>query len=159
MVIIFGFVGFKEYTLKSGEEVLLKTLPVDPRDLLRGDYVVLSYEIGRLDLKSVGKDADEFRENDRVYVVLDIAEGYGTAAGIYKQKPVDRLFIKGSVERARADTVWLSYGIENYFVPEGQGRKIERLDAGRVSVKASVDNFGNAVIKAVLIDGEEVKFD
>ena len=31
--------------LRSGMEVLLKTAPVDPRDLLRGDYVILSYDI------------------------------------------------------------------------------------------------------------------
>ena len=34
--------------LRSGRDVLLKTVPVDPRDLLRGDYVILSYDISRL---------------------------------------------------------------------------------------------------------------
>ena len=33
--------------LRDGREVLLKVEPVDPRDLLRGDYVVLTYEITR----------------------------------------------------------------------------------------------------------------
>ncbi|HEY5965599.1 MAG TPA: GDYXXLXY domain-containing protein, partial [Xanthobacteraceae bacterium] len=31
--------------LREGTEVLLQTRPVDPRDFLRGDYVVLSYDI------------------------------------------------------------------------------------------------------------------
>lgn len=34
--------------LRNGKEVLLKTVPVDPRDLLRGDYVILSYDISWL---------------------------------------------------------------------------------------------------------------
>ena len=31
--------------LREGSEVTLQTRPVDPRDFLRGDYVVLNYEI------------------------------------------------------------------------------------------------------------------
>jgi hypothetical protein len=34
--------------LREGSEVTLQTRPVDPRDLLRGDYVVLDYEISSL---------------------------------------------------------------------------------------------------------------
>ena len=33
--------------LQNGTEVTLKTEPVDPRDLLRGDYVVLGYALLR----------------------------------------------------------------------------------------------------------------
>ena len=33
--------------LSSGQEVVLQTVPVDPRDLLRGDYVILRYDISR----------------------------------------------------------------------------------------------------------------
>jgi uncharacterized membrane-anchored protein len=31
--------------LRDGTEVTLQTRPVDPRDILRGDYVVLGYDI------------------------------------------------------------------------------------------------------------------
>ena len=34
--------------LRTGTDVTLQTRPVDPRDLLRGDYVTLSYEISRV---------------------------------------------------------------------------------------------------------------
>lgn len=34
--------------LREGTEVILQTQPVDPRDLLRGDYVVLRYDISQL---------------------------------------------------------------------------------------------------------------
>src|SRR4029078_8389557 len=34
--------------LRGGTEVKLQTRPVDPRDLLRGDYVVLGYDISQL---------------------------------------------------------------------------------------------------------------
>ena len=49
LIIIGGFVAYQEFTLKTGQEVLLKVQPVDPRDLFRGDYVVLRYDITRVD--------------------------------------------------------------------------------------------------------------
>ena len=42
LVLILGFVAYKEMTLQTGEEVVLKTVPVDPRDLFRGDYVIFA---------------------------------------------------------------------------------------------------------------------
>ena len=39
--------------LRDGREVLLKVEPVDPRDLLRGDYVLLGYEISRIPVKLI----------------------------------------------------------------------------------------------------------
>lgn len=32
------FAGVREVTLRTGTEVVLQTVPVDPRDLFRGDY-------------------------------------------------------------------------------------------------------------------------
>ncbi|RUY82729.1 GDYXXLXY domain-containing protein, partial [Mesorhizobium sp. M7A.F.Ca.CA.001.10.2.1] len=37
--------------LRNGKEVLLKIEPVDPRDLLRGDYIILGYDISRIPVK------------------------------------------------------------------------------------------------------------
>ena len=42
-LIVYDRVG----VLREGSEVLLQTRPVDPRDFLRGDYVVLNYQISR----------------------------------------------------------------------------------------------------------------
>ena len=39
--------------LRNGQEVLLKVEPIDPRDLLRGDYVRLGYEIRNVPVKLV----------------------------------------------------------------------------------------------------------
>jgi hypothetical protein len=36
--------------LRSSQEARLEVVPVDPRDLFRGDYVVLNYRIGRVDV-------------------------------------------------------------------------------------------------------------
>ena len=50
---IVGTVGLHEARLHRGFVVLLETAPVDPRDLLRGDYLILSYKISRVPARLV----------------------------------------------------------------------------------------------------------
>ena len=158
LVIIGGFIGFKEYTLRTGQEVLLKTTPVDPRDLFRGDYVVLRYDISNIDSGTVVAERTNFKSGDRVYVGLGIKEKYAVATNIYSTPPKDGLNIKGTLKDVGSNSFNVEYGIESYFVPEGEGKTIERQLGRSVDVKVSIDKSGNAVIKALLIDGQEVKF-
>ena len=55
--------------LREGREVTLQTRPVDPRDLLRGDYVVLGYDISQLPAGALAGPADG-RANPVVFVKL-----------------------------------------------------------------------------------------
>lgn len=176
LLIFSGFILYKEYTLRTGTEVILKTEPVDPRDLFRGDYVTLNYEISTLNLEEIQVEDPYFEYNDRIYLALELENGYGVPKKIYKNPPDDELYIKGTVkeliydwgededgltnEDPRLKELRIEYGIESYFVPEGRGREIESQQwTGRkgVDVKVVVDKFGNAVIKSLLIDGKEVE--
>lgn len=161
MVIIAAFVLSKEYTLRTGTEVLLKTRPVDPRDLFRGDYVILSYDISRFDAGDMRASlVRHFREGDRVYVTLDTDAQYASIKQVHYDSPRGEIFLKGRVARVRGDQVTITYGIESYFVPEGEGRQIERRrNRGKVDVLAAVDRGGNVMIKELLLDNEEVRFD
>lgn len=153
LLIFSGFILFKEYTLRTGTEVILKTQPVDPRDLFRGDYVVLNYEISTLDLEEIPAEDPYFEYNDRIYLALEIKNGYGVPKKIYKNPPDGELYIKGKVkgieydwynepvidgtineavdidgtldETTDIEKLTIEYGIESYFVPEGRGREIE----------------------------------
>src|SRR5258708_26517427 len=55
--------------LREGTEVTLQTRPVDPRDLLRGDYVVLGYDISQLPAGSLLNQPTGTR-NPMVFVKL-----------------------------------------------------------------------------------------
>ena len=48
LVFLIGFIVVKEVDLRIGTEVVLQTVPVDPRSLLQGDYAILDYEIASL---------------------------------------------------------------------------------------------------------------
>src|SRR6185437_13702730 len=64
-----------------GDEIKLKTVPVDPRDLLYGDYVTLGYEISRLE-PALWKGGEELpKTGSRVYVLLKPVNGLYEAVG------------------------------------------------------------------------------
>ena len=56
-----------------------------------------------------------------------------------------------------ANRLFIQYGIEQYFVPEGEGREIESArNQGKVSIVAAVTPSGRAAIKRLLLDGKPV---
>ena len=52
-----------------GQEILLKTAPVDPNDLFRGDYVNLRYDISTIDLTNIVYD-QPFIHGEDVFAIL-----------------------------------------------------------------------------------------
>ena len=157
--ILAGVVGSKEFTLRTGKEILLHTVPVDPRDLFRGDYVVLSYPVSTIDTAQFGIKGQTFSPGQDVYVLLGNDGPYSVATGVRDRRPHDgHLFLKGTVKSASPAQFTVEYGIESYFVPEGKGGSLERARGHTLDVKASVDRLGRAAIKSLLIDGKEARF-
>lgn len=151
--------------LRSGTEVLLKTAPVDPRDLLRGDYVILTYDVSTISTTSIIGQKPEAGDAARLHVRLKPgADGFWTVSeASFAPLPVE----DGSVvllsqpvtiydwEWQNAGNLTVSYGIERFYVPEGEGRPIEDgRNEGRVSVAARVSEDGQAQIRALMLDGE-----
>ena len=145
LVFLIGFIGVREAALRTGTEVVLQTVPVDPRSLLQGDYAILEYEISRLP-----DWMDGFSVGRTVYVVLQKERDVWTSSSYTDERSrvAGEVFIKGRIDR----TGHADFGIGTYFVPEGTGHMVER--AQDVKVVVSVDEDGNAVIKDVLVDGE-----
>jgi uncharacterized membrane-anchored protein len=104
ILILVGMIGYRHYWVETGEKIMLCVSPVDPRDLFRGDYVRLSYEISSLDLDRLSVK-ENFRLREKVYVILE-AETDGTwkAAGVAKSPPSGKKFIQGMVEFERKDS-------------------------------------------------------
>ena len=62
-------VGARVSLLSSGREVVLETVPVDPRSIFRGDYVRLAYKISRLEGKDLPPEL-VLNRNDVIYLTL-----------------------------------------------------------------------------------------
>lgn len=156
LVIFAGFIASKEFTLRTGNEVLLKTVPVDPRDLFRGDYVILRYDISNIPINKYNLNFANFESGDKIYVTLDVNKnGIGSIAKVSRVKPTNEIFMTGTVTDVLPSRLSVEYGIESYFVPEGRGREIER-NIGKIYTKVAVDDYGNAVIKSLVFDGKEI---
>lgn len=170
-----GFLGWiiagRAAVLRSGTEVLLKVEPVDPRDLLRGDYVRLSYEISRIPVSMIENLPTQGSSGTKTLIVrlAEGGDGYWhprTAWLDAAPAPAGpgEVDIAGQMAEGRnlADpgaSVSPRYGIERYYVPEGEGLAIERdMRLRDFAVKVAVARSGRAQIKA-LLDGDTTLFE
>ena len=169
LCVLFFMITKQELLLANGTKVLLKCEPIDPRSLFSGDYVILNYEISRIGydiiLKSDLKDIEKinYLERKDIYVALILQTNdmhHKIAAisdSIDKLKQNYSTIIKGRVYYAGYDELRVRYGVESYFVPQREGKKIEE-NMRNASVEVSVSDNGDSVISKLFIDGEEVKF-
>lgn len=149
--------------LAHGREITAAVVPVDPRDLFRGDYVTLSYGFstgGEIALPA------GVRQGDTVYALLkNRGPSEWELAAVSGARPDaagdGEVVLKAIVDRARrggaGDTATLGrlrYGIERYYVPEGSGRSLEKqVRDKRIEAVLAVGANGKVAIKGLKVDG------
>ncbi len=157
-LVVVGLVFNEERMRASGFEILLKSAPVDPRDLLRGDYVILAYEAQTVRQSLLAPSYRQPQPGDEVFVVLRKTGDYWTPAGLSPasggapEVEPGAVFLRGTVESATtASTIRVSYAnLERFYVPEGTGN----FPSGtRPDVVVVVDANGDARIKRLEIGG------
>lgn len=153
---LLAFIGFKEFTFFTGTDLTLKTVPVDPRDLFRGDYVILRYTINSISMDSILTNEEPFIKDDEIYVKLDLSSKYAKPKEVSKKKFKNGINIKGKVTRTNGRKIDIQYGIETYFVRQGKGKEIER-EIDKIDVIVTVDKYGNALIKSLQLDGNYIE--
>jgi uncharacterized membrane-anchored protein len=148
-------------------------VPVDPRDLLRGDYVRLGYDISQIPASLLLASGDR-GEGKTVYVTLERqAQPQGDTWVPVAASPelsaapeaADRIVLRGTMDwpwslfaadgsYRGAAAVHVKYGIESYFVPENTGGDLEKATrSGGVKAVISVRRDGAAAIKGIIVDG------
>ncbi len=131
-------IAYNEVKLATGDEVRLRTQPIDPVDFFRGRYVTLSYDISSV--RTVGSP----EPGTRVYVPLHDAGPYWTGDFASPTRPATGRFISGLV----TDSGQVRYGIETYFVDEREASKYEgAAAAGQLYVDVVLDDSGKARIQ------------
>ena len=150
--------------LKTGQEIVLPIRPVDPRDLFRGQYVRLGYDISNVPLSLI--EGPRPSVNAAFYVTIEMQDnGTWRPVKLSLQKP-GTLDARQVALKARAyhrfpqgdaqnGSVFVRYGIESYFVPEGEGPRLEALARDKkLATLIAVDKAGTAAIKGIIIDGK-----
>jgi uncharacterized membrane-anchored protein len=108
-----------EWHLAHGQTIKLELAPVDPRSMLQGDYVILSYEVSRPEWDEAQWNRLESKGKAALVLAPD-------GAGVYR---LERLYEEGSslqegevLIRGKWDGYrGFDFGIEHYFIPEGTG--------------------------------------
>ena len=156
-------IGERIHLLKTGREIVLKTHPVDPRDLLKGDFARLGYDISTIpnELKVNLK----LKPETPVYVTIAQAtDGGWRVAKVNKEYPpavaANEAVLRAVIGNRSGWGAFLPdvrYGIERYYVPEGTGHDIEKVARERrLEVIVTVGTNGDAAIKGLSIDGKKV---
>lgn len=141
----------------SGTEIRVKTVPVDPRSLFRGNYARLRYDFDRLD-RSEFSENPWLRNGEVVYVSLQKGQG-----GLYRyrsvslRRPDDGIFLRGRIadrfhHGAEPGSYRLRFGIEAFFAPKEKALQLEKdLRDGGVAVLRVA---GNGKARLVDVVGE-----
>ena len=153
---LMGTVIVSEQALAKGKVILLETLPIDPRDLLRGDYIILNYKISEIPLELFSPSQHEVLPNGEVvYAVLAPRGDYYelVRASLERPEPSGReVVLHGRSQyfwsRGRK-SVRVVYGLERFYVPEGKGRP-----NGKLTVEVVAPHSGRALIRNVFVDGK-----
>jgi uncharacterized membrane-anchored protein len=134
LVVLVGMIVLKATPLWTGETVLLRVVPIDPRDMLRGDYVTLRYDISRGPqggMSGLPDASDRKQQGQTVYAILKPEEDgkHWQFDRFSVDRPASGKYVRGSI--VGWDTV--EYGIESFYVQEGEGHKYEDAAARKSS--------------------------
>lgn len=150
LLLLISMVARNYSTIISGQTVMLKVVPVDPRDLFRGDYVILSYDFSTELPPDTSSDDPAIIERD-IYIPLVPADDgqHHRSDGARWTRPESGLFLKGRITADRRH----EFGIGQFFVQEGKGRIYE--DAVRrwqLTAEVTIDPAGNGVLRRLLVN-------
>ena len=150
--------------VKTGTEIVLPIVPVDPRDLFKGDYVRLGYPISRASTSVLeqpgpahraGAFATIAKGTDGTWAVKAITARY--PAQVADGEAVLKVRAQHGFWQGPGQQMWLTYGLERYYVPEGAGLALEKLAREKkLAAVVAVDRRGNAAIKGLSVDGKIV---
>lgn len=145
LMLAFGYSVIKEEKNLNKKTFYIKTVPIDPRSLIQGDYMILNYDItesARAEARNLRKGYIRVRIND-----LKVAEFIG----------VDREYLPSSdnelsIQFHQNDST-IDIGVNSYLFQEGTGDKFQKakyaevieLKNGKLRLKHLLDEKFNII--------------
>ncbi len=160
LLVLAYMAGERELILHTGRTIYLRTAPIDPQDPFRGDFVRLNYEIGHAASNQVRDglcspqppDAHHAKEPG-VYAALKMHANLASLDYVSDRQPTDAdIVLRGKIQHRTRSGLGILYGLETYFVEQGQGLDLERgrgTDGIQVSLEmeVAVAKNGKSVLK------------
>lgn len=156
--------GEREWLLRTGQTVLLRTAPIDPQDPMRGDYVRFNYDIATVPKKLCRDDVlTWFGEKNftyprseidrRVYAAIELdRNGVAELISLSDRPPLSGRFLRARVESISTNSVRIRFGAEALFMQQGKAREFENLVRGEkqgvpLNIELAVNARGVSTIK------------
>ena len=148
LVVLVGMVVNAAMPLWTGTEIRVRTVPVDPRSIFRGNYVRLGYDFGTLPEDALPGE-DHLRPGEVVYVRLEPGEGdVHEFAGASLDEPAEGVYLRGHLASDYAP-YRVRYGIEAFFAPKEKALALEKNLRGGGTAVLMVTGGGKAALKDV----------
>ncbi|MCK9225953.1 MAG: GDYXXLXY domain-containing protein [Candidatus Muirbacterium halophilum] len=147
----------KHNHIEKGKKIILKVNPVDPRSIMRGEYIRLTYDFSELEIKLENK----LPKGEAIYIILKNNLNVWSYNGYSLKKPEKNLtFIKGHVkysyavldnEKNKKFKLFINFGIEDYYVEEGKAIDYEnKINNEDLYVKVSLNSNGEGIVYGIL---------
>jgi uncharacterized membrane-anchored protein len=157
VIFLVAMIGLRVTPLLAGDTIFVRVVPVDPRDLFRGDYVILGYDFSRVPPARIDGLEESYGQQEQqwlglpVYVTL-VPEPDGKhwrAERFSLSQPTRGKYLRGRIAgRGRLD-----FGIEAYYLQEGQGGKYEEaMRDRRLAAEIAVTADGHAALRGLRIE-------
>lgn len=126
-------------TMSFGEEILIKTRAYDPRDVFRGDYIQLSYDINQISLDKIDEEIIELIQTSSnlngkyLYIILKQQGKYYEVNKVMLDRPKEGLYLKAKYlyplwdekNYSNIKGIFVDLPLDKYFVPENTGKDLE----------------------------------
>ena len=133
LVILSGLSGKGLVPRITSDRVRFEVIPVDPRDMMRGEYITLGYEFSRLPedveliderIKSYKTKTNFNQKSIDVYVTLKFNLKEDIYKGIFfgSTPPTKGRYLRGKLNSNNR----IEFGIEAFYLQEGKGQIYEQ---------------------------------
>lgn len=143
LCVLLSHVAIPFVVVNFGQEIKLATVPVDPREIFRGDYVNLSFEIDNVSSSLLPEELTGFTGQEmNLYLVLsEDKDGISRPFKISVERPEEGAYVFVPKALAYSGEVYLDHGgyLTRYYVRENTGRELEEAaQNGEITAIAKV---------------------
>ena len=166
LVILSGLSGKGLVPRITSDRVRFEVIPVDPRDMMRGEYITLGYEFSRLpeDVELIDERIKSYKTNTNfnqktidVYVTLKFNLKEDVYKGIFfgSTPPTKGRYLRGKLISNNR----IEFGIEAFYLQEGKGQIYEQaIREKKLVAEVYLAPDGSAQMKQVhILDNSKVK--
>ncbi len=152
-LVLLGWAASLEWELARAPRIRLAVAQRDPRDLLRGVYVDLRFEIQEIPVSMIPGVLPE--HGDPIWVTLAPKDSVYAAVAASRTPATpgpDQRVIVGHVQSfgaGQSRRLSVEYGIERFYVPERAGT----VPRGQLEAEVALTERGRPFLTRLLVDG------